>query len=137
MPLTNKIESMKKKMIISFIVVATVMSFIGSSYSNNNTNDLLLDNIEALANGEQENGIKCIGEGTVDCPIGIKVEAVIRFYGLEIAHETHLFTVFSLFTMFLQGISERENRSFGEGMGWERDFLSFPFSFHHSRERHG
>ena len=68
---------MKKKMIISFIVVATVMSFIGSSYSNNNTNDLLLDNIEALANGEQENGIKCIGEGTVDCPIGIKVEAVI------------------------------------------------------------
>lgn len=62
MPLTNKIESMKKKMIISFIVVATVMSFIGSSYSNNNTNDLLLDNIEALANGEQENGIKCIGE---------------------------------------------------------------------------
>ena len=61
MPLTNKIESMKKKMIISFIVVATVMSFIGSSYSNNNTNDLLLDNIEALANGEQENGIKCIG----------------------------------------------------------------------------
>uniref|UniRef100_UPI00402506BA NVEALA domain-containing protein n=1 Tax=Phocaeicola massiliensis TaxID=204516 RepID=UPI00402506BA len=48
-----------------------------------NTNDLLLDNIEALANGEQENGIKCIGEGTVDCPIGIKVEAVIRFYGLE------------------------------------------------------
>ena len=63
---------MKKKMIISFIVVATVMSFIGSSYSNNNTNDLLLDNIEALANGEQENGIKCIGE-----------EAVIRFYGLE------------------------------------------------------
>lgn len=83
MPLTNKIESMKKKMIISFIVVATVMSFIGSSYSNNNTNDLLLDNIEALANGEQENGIKCIGEGTVDCAIGIKVEAVIRFYGLE------------------------------------------------------
>lgn len=83
LPLTNKIESMKKKMIISFIVVATVMSFIGSSYSNNNTNDLLLDNIEALANGEQENGIKCIGEGTVDCPIGIKVEAVIRFYGLE------------------------------------------------------
>ena len=83
MPLTNKIESMKKKMIISFIVVATVMSFIGPSYSNNNTNDLLLDNIEALANGEQENGIKCIGEGTVDCPIGIKVEAVIRFYGLE------------------------------------------------------
>ena len=83
LPLTNKIESMKKKMTISFIVVATVMSFIGSSYSNNNTNDLLLDNIEALANGEQENGIKCIGEGTVDCPIGIKVEAVIRFYGLE------------------------------------------------------
>ena len=75
MPLTNKIESMKKKMIISFIVVATVMSFIGSSYSNNNTNDLLLDNIEALANGEQENGITCIGEGTVDCPIGIKVRA--------------------------------------------------------------
>ncbi len=83
MPSINKIECMKKKMVFSFIVVATVMSFISSSYSNDNTNDLLLDNIEALANGEQENGIKCIGEGTVDCPIGIKVEAVIRFYGLE------------------------------------------------------
>ena len=83
LPLTNKIESMKKKMIISFIVVATVMSFIGSSYSNNNTNDLLLDNIEALANGEQENGITCIGEGTVDCSIGIKVRAVIKYYSLE------------------------------------------------------
>lgn len=74
---------MKKKMIFSFIVVATVMSFIGSSYSNNNTNDLLLDNIEALANGEQENGITCIGEETVDCPIGIKVRAVIKYYSLE------------------------------------------------------
>lgn len=74
---------MKKKMIFSFIVVATVMSFIGSSYSNNNTNDLLLDNIEALANGEQENGITCIGEGTVDCSIGIKVRAVIKYYSLE------------------------------------------------------
>ena len=74
---------MKKKMIFSFIVVATVMSFIGSSYSNNNTNDLLLDNIEALANGEQENGITCIGEGTVDYPIGIKVRAVIKYYSLE------------------------------------------------------
>lgn len=83
MPLINKVECMKKKMVFSFIVVATVMSFISSSYSNDNTNDLLLDNIEALANGEQENGIKCIGEGTVDCPIGIKVRAVIRFYGLE------------------------------------------------------
>lgn len=83
MLLINKIECMKKKMVLSFIVVATVMSFISSSYSNDNTNDLLLDNIEALANGEQENGIKCIGEGTVDCPIGIKVRAVIRFYGLE------------------------------------------------------
>ena len=38
--------------------------------------------------------------------------------------------------MFLQGISERENRSFGEGMGWERDFLPSPFCLHHSRERH-
>lgn len=75
---------MKKKMVFSFIVVATVMSFIGFSYSNNNnTNDLLLDNIEALANGEQENGITCMGEGTVDCPIGIKVRAVIRYYSLE------------------------------------------------------
>lgn len=83
MPSINKIECMKKKMVLSFIVVATVMSFIGSSYSNNNTNDLLLDNIEALANGEQENDITCMGEGTVDCPIGIKVRAVIRFYGLE------------------------------------------------------
>ena len=83
MPLTNKLEILKKKRFISFIVVVIVFSFIGFSYSNNNTNDLLLDNIEALANGEQENGITCIGEGTVDCPIGIKVRAVIKYYSLE------------------------------------------------------
>ena len=53
-------------MIISFIVVATVMSFIGSSYSNNNTNDLLLDNIEALANGELSNG-NCEGSWSQEC----------------------------------------------------------------------
>lgn len=56
---------MKKKMVLSFIIVATVMSFISSSYSNDNTNDLLLDNIEALANGEQENGITCIPVGGI------------------------------------------------------------------------
>ena len=59
------------------------MIFLSRTHVNNNTNDLLLDNIEALANGEQENGITCIGEGTVDCPIGIKVRAVIKYYSLE------------------------------------------------------
>ena len=84
----------------------------------------------------RKNGIKCIGEGTVDA-YWYQSRSSNQILWFRIAHETHLFTVFSLFTMFLQGISERENRSFGEGMGWERDFLSFPFSFHHSRERHG
>ena len=57
---------MKKKMVFSFIVVATVMSFISSSYSNDNTNDLLLDNIEALANGELSNG-NCEGSWSQEC----------------------------------------------------------------------
>lgn len=73
---------MKKKMIISFIVVATVMSFIGSSYSNNNTNDLLLDNIEALANGEQER-YNMYRRRNGRLPYWYKVRAVIKYYSLE------------------------------------------------------
>ena len=78
---------MKKKFYATLLAVA-VIAFTGynvyrSQKADASLFDMAMANVEALANGEQENGIKCIGEGTVDCPIGIKVEAVIRFYGLE------------------------------------------------------
>ena len=78
---------MKKKYYAALLAVV-VIAFTGynvyqSQKADASLSDLAMANVEALANGEQENGIKCIGEGTVDCPIGIKVEAVIRFYGLE------------------------------------------------------
>ena len=74
---------MKKKYYAALLAVV-VTAFTGynvyqSQKADASLSDLAMANVEALANGEQENGITCIGEGTVDCPIGIKVRAVIKY----------------------------------------------------------
>ena len=77
---------MKKNFIrTAFVAVFALMAgySVYTSQQKSEMSDLAMANVEALANGEQENGITCIGEGTVDCPIGIKVRAVIKYYSLE------------------------------------------------------
>ena len=101
---------MKKKMIISFIVVATVMSFIGSSYSNNNTNDLLLDNIEALANGEQENGIKMHRRRNSRLPYWYQSRSSNQILWFRIAHETHfIYCFFSVYYVLARNQRKRKS----------------------------
>ncbi len=61
---------MKNKMKFAFIVVIAVLVIAAWSMVNNrpaSINSLLLDNIEALADGESVNG-HCVGVGSVDCP---------------------------------------------------------------------
>lgn len=104
---------MKKKMVFSFIVVATVMSFISSSYSNDNTNDLLLDNIRSIGKWRTGKWHKMHRRRNGRLPYWYQSRSSNQILWFRITHETHLFTVFSLFTMFLQGTRKRENRSFG------------------------
>lgn len=48
------------------------------------TDSLLLENVEALAVGEDDVPIHCVGRATVDCPISeVKVRIVASGYNLE------------------------------------------------------
>lgn len=75
---------MKKKILFfSLLLVAAFASFQFSN-KHENLNDLMLENIEALASDEWEGRINCIGTGTVDCPINhVKVYFVAEPYNLE------------------------------------------------------
>ena len=42
------------------------------------TDPLLLENVEALADGEYEQGVICIGYGSLDCPNGEKVDWIVE-----------------------------------------------------------
>lgn len=80
---------MKKhqKLFTTFIVLCILL--IGYIY-NHQTNDkeiissLLLENIEALADGEGVNHYGCYGRGVVDCPSGHKVEIYIGNLSLDL-----------------------------------------------------
>lgn len=75
---------MKKKILFfSLLLVAAFASFQFSN-KHENLNDLMLENIEALASDEWEGRISCIGTGTVDCPVNhVKVYFVVEPYNLE------------------------------------------------------
>lgn len=75
---------MKKKILLfSLLLVAAFASFQFSN-KHENLNDLMLENIEALASDEWEGRINCIGTGTVDCPINhMKVYFLAGPYSLE------------------------------------------------------
>lgn len=79
-----RILEMKK----SFFVVALCMLCAVSVFTGLNTkqemDDLLLMNVEALASGEGNVPIDCVGKGSVDCPgIGVKVEYVFKGWSLD------------------------------------------------------
>lgn len=75
---------MKKK--ILFFSLLLVASFASFQFSNKheNLNDLMLENIEALASDEWSTTLVCFGSGTVDCPLShVKVYFVTEPYSLE------------------------------------------------------
>lgn len=76
---------MKTKLLIvgSLLMIVTVTYFYVNS-EESELNDLLLKNVEALADNEYDSTVSCLGRGSVDCPhTKVKVEYVMGGYNLE------------------------------------------------------
>lgn len=73
------------KMIVSVtFVLITSITIYQSHYGVSKLDDLLLDNVEALAQDESDIKVGCIGIGSVDCPKNhTKVRFVLSGYSLE------------------------------------------------------
>lgn len=60
---------MKSKLVLLTVVAAAVGCFLCRSQQQERTwDDLMQENVEALAWGEDVPYIDCIGSGSVDCP---------------------------------------------------------------------
>lgn len=66
---------MKKVFLLFVSVVVTTVFTLKYSYHKPSSDDLLMQNIEALAGGE--NYKYCVGSGDVCCPNGTKVAYVL------------------------------------------------------------
>lgn len=76
---------MKTKLLIvgSLLIVVTATYFCVNS-EKAELSDLLLKNVEALADNEYDSTTSCLGSGSVDCPfINVKVKYVMGGYSLE------------------------------------------------------
>ena len=54
------------------VVLVSIFTAIAICKSNNHTSqleNLLLENIEALADDEYQENVRCAGSGSVDCPV--------------------------------------------------------------------
>ncbi|WP_347023201.1 NVEALA domain-containing protein [Bacteroides eggerthii] len=81
----TSMKNMKKKvLLISLFLVVTVVASFQFSSEKENLQSLMLENIDALASDEWGGTPRCVGSGSVDCPIvNVKVYAVIGSYSLE------------------------------------------------------
>lgn len=74
---------MKKLILLLFIGVVAAITYC-SRPAKTALNDLLLENVEALAADEGSETVHCVNSGSVDCPINhSKVYAVFGGYSLE------------------------------------------------------
>ena len=76
---------MKKKTLLKLLFTASCLLASYSLFYNNETatlNKLAFQNIEALANGENEEYVECFGYGSIDCQT-FKVEMKITGFSLE------------------------------------------------------
>lgn len=62
---------------VGLLLAASVFGFSIQS-QDGETDPLLLENVEALADGEYEQGVVCIGYGSLDCPNGEKVDWIVE-----------------------------------------------------------
>lgn len=79
---------MKTKSVIlgALLLVATVSYFFSNS-AKTELSDLLLMNVEALADDESNQNIICYQCGSVDCPVNkVKAKYVAAEYSLEVLH---------------------------------------------------
>lgn len=72
---------------ILLVIVCSAALVVSGLYMGNpdwdKTSILLLENIEALASGEDSTHYFCYGTGSVDCPNGRKVEFVRTNFSLD------------------------------------------------------
>lgn len=77
---------MKKK--VCYVCIATCLSLAaiwgGSQQKKKSMNDLMQENVEALAGNESEDNLRCIGIGPFDCPISVtKVKVILQGYSFD------------------------------------------------------
>ncbi len=80
-----KKRNMKKKTVLKLLFIASCLVAMYSLFYSNETNaldNLAFQNIEALAQDENDAGANCYGCGSVDCR-GYKVEYKISGLSLE------------------------------------------------------
>lgn len=71
-------KNVKTKILwVGLVIAASVYGFSVQS-QDGETNSLLRENVEALAGGEYEHGVTCIGYGSLDCPNGDKVYWIVE-----------------------------------------------------------
>lgn len=69
----------KKSLFVALILVAAIASFQWSA-KRKNLDSLMLENVEALAEGEEDVVIDCFDIGSVDCPYtNVKVYYVRKY----------------------------------------------------------
>lgn len=75
---------MKKKLCLFIALLALAIVICRYRTQGQAMNELLLENIEALAEYESEEHVRCFGVGSVDCPrYHVKVDWVMSGYSLE------------------------------------------------------
>lgn len=57
----------KKSLFVALALVATIVSFQWDA-KRKNLDSLMLENVEALAEGEEDENAECFDIGSVDCP---------------------------------------------------------------------
>lgn len=62
---------------VGLLLAASVFGFSVQS-QDSGTDPLLLENVEALADGEYDQGVICYGYGSLDCPNGEKVYCIVE-----------------------------------------------------------
>ncbi|MCY6324756.1 NVEALA domain-containing protein [Bacteroides fragilis] len=74
---------MKNYLKAAFLLVAIVSVWFKPIEKSQDADPLLLQNVEALASGEDSSQTHCYGRGSVDCPVSHdKVDVVYDSYSL-------------------------------------------------------
>lgn len=76
---------MKSKVLIFGLLITAVAVSLWCFKSPQQMDDLMLENVEALAAIEETVPLR-MGTGTVDCPLGGKVRRVVIGYSLEVSY---------------------------------------------------
>ena len=71
-------KNQKTKILCAGLVVAASVYGFSVQSQKGETNSLLRENVEALASGEYEQGVICVGIGPLDCPNGEKVDWIFE-----------------------------------------------------------